>query len=251
MLAKRIIPCLDVKEGRTVKGRNFLDLKDMGDPVELARHYSESGADEITFLDIAATNESRRTIFELAARVSRALSIPFTIGGGIGSVSDAREALLSGADKVAINSAALRSPQLISEIASQFGNQCVVVAIDYLDTGSGYEVWSHGGSRSTGRDALEWIREVTERGAGELLLTAIHRDGTGAGYDTRFLKRVMEMVTVPVIASGGAGAAKDFVSLFQEGAADAALAAGIFHRGEITIGEVKGAMSKNNIPVRL
>ena len=250
MLVKRIIPCLDIKDGRTVKGVNFKKLKDAGDPVELGAYYSREGADELAFLDITATLESRETMAELAKRISREINIPFTVGGGIGSVADAGRLLENGADKITVNSAVVRRSQLITELAYAFGSQCVVLAVDSKKTPQGYRVFTHGGSRMTDRHTLEWIKEGVERGAGEILLTSMDADGTRQGFNLELTRIISRLVEVPVIASGGAGCLEDFVRVFTEGQADAALAAGIFHYQEIRIRDVKDGLNSRGIPVR-
>jgi cyclase len=251
---KRVIPCLDVDSGRVVKGTNFVDLRDAGDPVELAARYDAEGADELVFLDITATHERRETIVELARRTADNVFIPFTIGGGIRSVADAQGVLDAGADKVSINSAAVVRPELIDELAEVFGAQCVVLAIDAKrrdleDAGAGWEVFVAGGRTPTGRDAVAWAREGVERGAGEILLTSMDRDGTNDGYDLALTRAVAEAVGVPVIASGGAGRLEHLAEALRSGA-DAALAASIFHYGAHTIAEAKAALAAAGIAVR-
>jgi cyclase len=251
---KRVIPCLDVDGGRVVKGTNFVDLRDAGDPVELAARYDAEGADELVFLDISATHERRETIVELARRTADNVFIPFTIGGGIRSVQDAQAVLDAGADKVSINSAAVARPELIDALAEVFGAQCVVLAIDAkrrdpADGGAGWEVFVAGGRTATGRDAVAWAREGVERGAGEILLTSMDRDGTSDGYDLALTRAVAEAVGVPVIASGGAGRLEHLAEALQSGA-DAALAASIFHYGQHTIAEAKAALADAGIAVR-
>jgi len=255
MHLKRVIPCLDVDAGRVVKGTNFVDLRDAGDPVELAERYDAEGADELVFLDITATHEKRDTIVELARRTADNVFIPFTIGGGIRSAGDAQAVLDAGADKVAVNSAAVARPELVSELAEVFGAQCVVLAVDarrvrpHPPGGEGWEVFVAGGRTPTRRDAVEWIREGVERGAGEILLTSMDRDGTRDGYDLELTAAVSEAVGVPVIASGGAGELFHLVDALRAGA-DAALAASIFHYGEYTIAEAHAAIAAAGIPVR-
>jgi cyclase len=248
---KRVIPCLDVAAGRVVKGTNFVDLRDAGDPVELAERYDAEGADELVFLDITATHEQRDTIVELARRTADNVFIPFTIGGGIRSVADAQAVLDAGADKVSVNSAAVARPELIDELAEVFGAQCVVLAIDAraVPGGGGWEVYVAGGRTPTGRDAVAWAAEGVERGAGEVLLTSMDRDGTNDGYDLPLTRAVSEAVSVPVIASGGAGTLDHLVEALQAGA-DAALAASIFHYGQFTIAEAHAHLAAAGIPVR-
>lgn len=252
MLAKRIIPCLDIKDGRVVKGINFLALRDAGDPVEVASAYTDAGADEVVFLDITASHEGRATVVDLAARVAKTLSIPFTVGGGIRTVEDMRAVLLQGADKISINSAAIDNPQLISDGAAHFGSQCIVVAIDVRrrEDGSGWDVYKHGGRLNTGLDGVEWALEAVRRGAGELLLTSMDKDGTKSGYDVELVRTISSQVNVPVIASGGAGNMAHFAEVLTEGEADAALAASLFHFHEVDIGELKDYLAEKNIPVR-
>ena len=253
MLTKRIIPCLDVKDGKTVKGINFVGLREVGDPVELARRYYEQGADELVFLDITATHEGRDTMVQVVRDVARTIYIPFTVGGGIRSVDDMRRMLRAGADKCSLNSAAVRDPQLIKDGAAAFGNQCVVLAIDarMRPDGSGWNVVINGGRIDTGLDALEWAKKGTELGAGEILLTSMDADGTKAGYDIPLLKAVRSVVSVPVIASGGCGSLEHFAEVFEEDAADAALAASLFHYGELTVEQTKRYLQERGIPVRL
>jgi cyclase len=251
---KRVIPCLDVDAGRVVKGTNFVDLRDAGDPVELAARYDAEGADEIVFLDITASHEGRETIVELARQAASQVFVPFTIGGGIRTVADARAVLEAGADKVGVNSAALARPGLVDELAEVFGAQCVVVAIDAKrdpDRG-GWDVYVAGGrQRVEGRDAIEWAVEVAERGAGEILLTSMDRDGTNNGYDLELTRAVSSAVPIPVIASGGAGALRHLVEGISDGGADAVLCASIFHYGQHTIAEAKAALAEAGIPVRV
>jgi cyclase len=251
MVAKRIIPCLDVKGGRTVKGVRFQDLRDVGDPVELATRYVDEGADELVFLDISATVEERGTLVDVVRRVASRLSIPFTVGGGISSEEDVRRLLDAGADKISINSAAIREPSLIDTLASRFGSQCVVVAIDSKRTAMGDEVFVEGGRRGTGRDTIQWAREVSERGAGELLLTSMDHDGTRQGYARELTRQVSERVPIPVIASGGAGLLRHFLEIFEGVGADAALAASLFHEREARISDVKRFLANNGIEVRV
>ena len=250
MLAKRIIPCLDIKDGRTVKGVNFVDLRDAGDPVELGALYAEAGADELTFLDITATVERRKTLSELVKRISRHINIPFTVGGGIRTVEDVNVMLSSGADKISINSEAVRNPGIIDAMALEFGSQCVVCAVDTKFNGEFWEVYVHGGRTPTGLKTLEWVREVEARGAGEILLTSMDHDGTKDGFAVELTRDVGRAVTIPVIASGGAGAMSHFVDIFTEGEADAALAASIFHFHEIDIKELKDYIRNNGVNVR-
>lgn len=250
MLAKRIIPCLDVKDGRVVKGTRFEGLRDAGDPVELATRYDREGADELVFLDITASAERRPTVVDLAARVADVLFIPFTVGGGIGSADLAGEILRAGADKVAVNSAAVRDPALIGEIARRHGSQATVLSIDAKRNGDGWEVVVDGGRRPTGRDAVAWAADAVARGAGEILLNSIDRDGTKLGFDLELTAAVADAVTVPVIASGGAASARDYVELFLRTHADAGLAASIFHYGDLSVGDLKDALAASGIPVR-
>ena len=248
---KRVIPCLDVDDGRVVKGTNFIDIRDAGDPVELASRYDEGGADELVFLDITASHEGRDTIVELARRTADRVFIPFTIGGGIRSVEDAQAVLDAGADKVAVNSAALHRPELLSEMAEVFGSQCVVIAIDAKWQGDHYEVFLNGGRKPTGRDAIDWAIEATRLGAGEVLLTSMDRDGTNIGYELELTSQVAQATAVPVIASGGAGELRHLVDAIKEGQADAVLCASIFHYGAHTVEEAKQFMAGNGIPVRV
>jgi imidazole glycerol-phosphate synthase subunit HisF len=251
MVLKRVIPCLDVDAGRVVKGTNFVDIRDAGDPVELAERYDAEGADELVFLDITASHEQRETIVELARRTADNVFIPFTIGGGIRSVSDAQAVLDAGADKVSVNSAALERPELLNELADVFGAQCVVIAIDAKRAGEGWDVYANGGRVRTEREAVEWAREAAERGAGEVLLTSMDRDGTADGYELELTRAVADAVDVPVIASGGAGELDHLVDAVAEAHADAVLCASIFHYGKHTVAEAKAAMSAAGIPVRL
>ena len=251
MLAKRIIPCLDVDQGRVVKGINFVDLIDAGDPVEQARFYDEAGADELVFLDITATHEDRGIMHDVVRRTAEQVFIPLTVGGGLRSVEDMREMLHAGADKISLNSAAIREPDLISRGAEAFGNQCIVVAIDARrDAKGNWEVYTHGGRRATGLDALEWAAEAERRGAGELLITSMDRDGTRDGYDLDLLRAVDQRVGVPVIASGGAGNLEHLREALLEGRADAVLAASIFHFREYTIDEARAFLAEAGLPVR-
>jgi imidazole glycerol-phosphate synthase subunit HisF len=251
MLLRRVIPCLDVDKGRVVKGIEFVQIRDAGDPVEMASRYEQEGADELVFLDITASAEKRDTMVELARRTADEVFIPFTIGGGIRSVEDAQAVLDAGADKVSVNSAAVQRPALIGEMAEVFGAQCVVLAIDARRVAGRYEVFVNGGRTPTGRDAIEWAREGVERGAGEILLTSMDRDGTEDGYELELTRRVTEAVDVPVIASGGAGTLEHLVEAIDEGGADAVLAASIFHYGTYSIGQAKERMDQAGIPVRL
>ncbi len=252
-LAIRVIPCLDVADGRVVKGVNFQNLRDSGDPVELASSYFQQGADEITFLDVNATLENRRTMFDLVAKTAEQVFIPLTVGGGIRSTSDVADLLAAGADKISIGSAAVQDPDLISRVAERFGNQVVVISLDLKRNASmqsGYTVTTHGGRRETGLDTADWIREVIERGAGELLVNSIDSDGTRTGFDNQLLKLVRELSSVPIIASGGAGSPADFSAAAKAGA-DAILAASIFHFGEVTIDDVKQRLASEGFEVRL
>ena len=252
MLLRRVIPCLDVDKGRVVKGTNFVDIRDAGDPVELAARYEAEGGDEIVFLDITATHEKRETIVELARRTAQNVFVPFTIGGGIASVPDAQAVLDAGADKVSVNSAAVRRPELVGELAEHFGAQCVVLAIDARRERDGhYEVYTAGGRSPAGREAIEWAREGTERGAGEILLTSMDRDGTEDGYELELTRAVAHAVEVPVIASGGAGDLDHLVDAIEHADADAVLCASIFHYGRYTVREAKEHMRAAGIPVRL
>ena len=251
MLAKRIIPCLDVRDGKVVKGINFVGIKEVGDPVELATQSSDSGADEIVFLDITASHEGRATMLDVVRRTAEVVFVPLTVGGGIRTIDDVRDTLRAGSDKVGINSAAVRNPELINEAAKLFGRQCIVAAVDAkrVDDGS-WHVVINGGRIDTGKDLLEWVQELEERGAGEILLTSMDADGTKAGYDLEMTKAVCDLVNIPVIASGGAGSVDDFADVFAATGCDAALAASLFHYGELTIDEVKDAMRARGIPAR-
>ena len=251
-LLRRVIPCLDVDKGRVVKGTNFVNIRDAGDPVELASRYEAEGADELVFLDITASHEKRDTMVELARRTVNDVFIPFTLGGGIRSVEDAQAVLDAGADKVSVNSAAVARPGLLDELAAVFGAQCVVLAIDARrkQNGDSYEVFVNGGRTAVGRDAVEWAREGTERGAGEILLTSMDRDGTEDGYELELTRAVSDTVEVPVIASGGAGNLDHLVDAIREGGADAVLCASIFHYGAYTVGQAKDRMADAGIPVR-
>jgi len=250
MLKKRIIPCLDIQNGRTVKGVNFESIRDAGDPIELAQKYVKDGADELVFLDITATIEKRKTLSELVKRISREINIPFTVGGGINSLEDASILIKSGADKISINSSAVRNPELVKELASQFGSQCVVVAIDTKFNGKEWKVYTHGGRKETELLTVEWAKQVTELGAGEILLTSMNNDGTKAGFALDITDEVASNINIPVIASGGAGDANHFITLFEKTKASAGLAASIFHYDEIPVPELKQTLIKNNIPIR-
>ncbi|MBR1916483.1 MAG: imidazole glycerol phosphate synthase subunit HisF [Bacteroidaceae bacterium] len=250
-LAKRIIPCLDVKDGQTVKGTNFVNLRYAGDPVELGKAYSEQNADELVFLDITASYEGRKTFTNMVQRVAAELSIPFTVGGGINELADVDTMLNAGADKVSINSAALRNPQLINEIACHFGSQVCVVAIDAKETDGHWQCYINGGRVLTDRNLFDWAREVEQRGAGEILFTSMNHDGVKHGFANEALARLADMLSIPVIASGGAGKMEDFRDVFKQGKADAALAASVFHYGEIGISQLKSYLSQEGISVRL
>ena len=266
MLAKRIIPCLDVTGGRVVKGVNFLELRDAGDPVEIAARYNEQGADELTFLDITATSDARDMIFHIIEAVASQVFIPLTVGGGVRTVDDVRRLLNAGADKTSFNSAAIANPDVIVAASAKYGAQCIVVAIDAkrrsaqdalrLDAkgqplGAGWDVYSHGGRKNTGLDAVAWAKEMAERGAGEILLTSMDRDGTKSGFDLALTRAVSDAINVPVIASGGVGTLDDLANGILQGGADAVLAASIFHYGEFTVGQAKQRMHERGIPVRL
>lgn len=250
MLTKRIIPCLDVKNGKVVKGKNFVNLQYAGNPVELAKQYDKQGADELVFLDITASYEKRKIMLKVVKNVAKQIFIPFTVGGGIQNVEDIRDLLSAGADKVSINTAAVNNPQLIAQAAEIFGSQCVVVAIDAKRINRRWEVFINGGRDETGINAAKWARNVQQLGAGEILLTSMDCDGTKEGYDVKFTKIISESVTIPVIASGGAGDLKSILDVFKQGKADAALAASIFHYGKYTIKDVKEYLTKNNVKVR-
>jgi cyclase len=257
-LAKRIIPCLDVTAGRVVKGVNFVELRDAGDPVEIAARYNEQGADELTFLDITATSDARGLILPIIEAVASQVFIPLTVGGGVREVADVRRLLNAGADKVSFNSAAVANPQVISDASDKYGAQCIVVAIDAkrrspedaAARGAGWDVYTHGGRKNTGLDAVAWAREMVARGAGEILLTSMDRDGTRAGFDLELTRAVSDAVTVPVIASGGVGTLDHLADGVQQGGADAVLAASIFHYGDHTVAEAKAVMAARGIPVR-
>lgn len=250
MLKKRIIPCLDIRDGRTVKGINFVDIQDAGDPIELAKKYVQQGADELIFLDITATIENRTTLIELVEKIAQEINIPFTVGGGINSTEDVSNLLKAGADKVSINSAAVKTPQLITEIANQFGRQCVVVAIDTKFENEEWKVFVQGGRKLTKLITIEWAKEIEKLGGGEILLTSMNNDGTKAGFALDITNQVSQSVNIPVIASGGAGEKVDFKDLFEKTGAAAGLAASIFHYGEITIPELKNYLKGNNIETR-
>jgi cyclase len=255
VLARRIIPCLDIKEGRVVKGTSFVGLRDAGDPVELAQRYNEQSADELVFLDITASHENRGTTLELAARLARELFIPFTIGGGISTLEQIHALVSAGADKVSVNSSALKNPELITQGAQRFGSQCIVVAIDAKRVPESdplrWEVYTHGGRHAAGRDALEWAREAADRGAGEILLTSMDADGHQDGFDNLLNAAVSKALDIPVIASGGGGALEHFRDALTEGRADAVLAASVFHYGKYTVSQVKEFLAESGLPVRL
>lgn len=251
MLTKRIIPCLDIKNGRTVKGVNFVNLIDAGDPVALAKQYADKGADELVFLDISATQEARKTTLEMVLHVAEQVNIPFTVGGGISSVEDVDALLKCGADKVSVNSSAIKRPELINELSNKFGSQCVVVAIDAKEIDGNWKVHLAGGSIPTDLDLFEWAKEVENRGAGEILFTSMNHDGTKDGFANVALAKLSEELNIPIIASGGAGNVQHFIDTFKTGKSDAALAASVFHFGEIEIKDLKKELRKNNILVRL
>lgn len=251
MITKRIIPCLDIKNGRTVKGVNFLDLKDAGDPVELAKYYSETGADELVFLDISATEERRKTLAKLVTKVAMQINIPFTVGGGISSVSHVYELLHAGADKVSVNSSAVKNPELVNELSRKFGAQCIVVAVDAKQINGIWKVHLVGGKIPTEIDLFDWVSEVEQRGAGEILFTSMDHDGTKNGFANQALKRITELINIPVIASGGAGKREDFADAFKLGHADAALAASVFHYKEMEINSLKKYLKGQGIAMRL
>jgi len=254
MLTKRIIPCLDVTDGRVVKGTNFVNLRDAGDPVDCAVEYNRQGADELVFLDITASSDERNTMVEVVKQTAERCFMPVTVGGGIRTVEDMRKMLLAGADKVGVNTAAVNNPNVVSDGSKAFGAQCIVVAIDAKRRGDspddGWEVFTHGGRTPTGRDAIEWAREVYDRGAGEILLTSMDADGTKAGYDLELTAAISESISIPVIASGGAGNIDHMVEVLEKGKADAVLAASIFHFGEYTVGDVKQYLGEHGVPVR-
>lgn len=251
MLTKRVIPCLDIKNGRTVKGVNFEGLRDAGDPVELAERYSKEGADELVFLDITATNEKRKTLVELVKKIALHINIPFTVGGGIKAVDEIEDLLHAGADKVSMNSSIVRSPDLITESAERFGSQCIVAAIDARRTGKSWNVFIKAGTEDTGIDVMDWVQEVEKRGAGEILLTSMDQDGTKEGFDLELLEKVSKNTSIPLIASGGAGTIKHCIDAIKIGLADAVLAASIFHFKEIEIRDLKRMMAQNFIPSRI
>ena len=251
MITKRIIPCLDIKDGRTVKGVNFINLRDAGDPVELATKYAYQNADELVFLDISATEQKRKTLAELVLRIAAAIDIPFTVGGGIGSIEDVSVLLKNGADKVSINSAAVKRPNLINEVATRFGNQCLVVAIDAKQINNDWKIHLVGGKEATKIDLFEWAREVENRGAGEILFTSMDHDGTKNGFANKALAKLSETVNIPIIASGGAGTIEHFTEVFKIGNADAALAASIFHYDEIDLFNLKKQLKTQHIAVRI
>ncbi len=251
MLARRIIPCLDINKGRVVKGVNFINLIDAGDPVENAKVYNSEGADELVFLDITATYEERNIMVDVAKRVAKEIFIPFTVGGGIRTLEDIRNLLKVGADKISINSAAVKNPEFLKEASKTFGSSTIVVAIDAKRSGNSWNVFVSGGRIDTGIDAIEWAKKVEELGAGEILLTSMDRDGTKAGYDLELTEKIASSVNIPVIASGGAGKKEDFLDVFHKTKASAALAASLFHFRELSIGEIKNFLKNNNIPVRL
>ena len=251
MLKKRIIPCLDIKDGRTVKGINFVGIKDAGDPIELAKNYIKQGADELVFLDITATIENRSTLIDLVKRIAKEINIPFTVGGGISSVEDVSKLIEAGADKVSINSSAVKRPELITEIAETFGSQCVVVAIDTKCEDSEWKVFVNGGRKATGLNTVEWAQQVEEKGAGEILLTSMNNDGTKAGFAIDITDQVSSSINIPVIASGGAGKLEHLYEAIKTGGASAVLAASIFHYGEFTIKETKEYLKSKNVPIRL
>jgi cyclase len=251
MLTKRIIPCLDVKDGRVVKGVNFVNLRDAGDPVEVAKIYDKAGADELVFLDITASHEGRKIFIDVVSRTAEQIFMPLTVGGGINSVEDIRRLLNAGADKTSINTSAVRNPDLVREASERFGSQCIVVAIDAKKTANGWKVFTHGGRKETDKDAIDWAREVESLGAGEILLTSMDADGTKDGFDLPLTKAVVEAVNIPVIASGGAGKVEHFADVFNRTGADAGLAASIFHYGEISIEKVKEYLRSRDVKVRI
>ena len=251
MLTKRIIPCLDIKDGRTVKGTNFVQLRDAGDPIELAMRYCEEGADELVFLDITATTEKRKTLATLVREIATHINIPFTVGGGINTIEDVSLLLENGADKISVNTSAVNNPELINQLAANFGSQCIVVAIDTKIIDGNWTVVTHGGRNPTSHKAIDWAKEITHRGAGEILLTSMENDGTKTGFAIDITKEISKAVSIPVIASGGAGTMDHFKDVFEIANADAALAASIFHFREISIQELKQYLQEQNIPVRL
>jgi cyclase len=251
MVAKRIIPCLDIKNGRTVKGINFEELRDAGDPVELAKMYSDLGADELVFLDITATQENRKTMVEMVMKVASQINIPFTVGGGISSIDDVSSLLKAGADKVSINSSAVKNPQLIKELVDKFGSQCIVLAVDAKLINEEWIVFLSGGKIQTTLNLFDWVKQAVELGVGEILFTSMDHDGTKEGYAIEALDKLADLVSVPIIASGGCGSMEDFLSVFSSGKVDAALAASVFHFGEIKISNLKKYLRENNINVRL
>lgn len=251
MLTKRIIPCLDIKNGRTVKGVNFVGLRDAGDPVELAKKYSEAGADELVFLDISATEERRKTLIPLVREVAKAINIPFTVGGGISSVEDVEILLKNGADKISINSSAVKNPQLINDLASKFGSQCILVAIDAKQVNDEWLVHLVGGKEATEINLFDWAKEVAQRGAGEILFTSMDNDGTKSGFANEALAKLSQLVNIPIIASGGAGSMQHFLEGLEKGKADACLGASVFHFDEIQISELKNYLKNNNIKIRI
>lgn len=251
MVTKRIIPCLDIKDGRTVKGVNFVGLRDAGDPVELADRYSKEGADELVFLDITATKDKRKTMIEMVEKVARKVNIPFTVGGGISSVEDVNALLRAGADKVSVNSSAVKNPQLINDLANKFGSQCVVLAVDAKNINGEWKVFLVGGRVETELNLFDWVKEGVERGAGEILFTSMNNDGTKDGFANDALKKLSEIVNVPIIASGGAGTVQHFIDTFKEGDSDAALAASVFHFKEIEIVDLKNDLAQEGIKVRM
>ncbi len=250
MLAKRIIPCLDIKDGRTVKGVNFFNLKDAGDPIELAVNYSENNADELVFLDISATEQKRKTLSSLVYEISKSIDIPFTVGGGIESIKDVEKLLKNGADKISINSSAIKNPNLINELSKQFGNQCIVVAVDAKLIDNEWKIHLVGGKVATKIDLFEWVLEAEDRGAGEILFTSMDHDGTKSGFAINTLNKISSSINIPLIASGGAGENRHFIDVFKKGNADAALAASVFHYGHISINKLKKELRKNGIIVR-
>ena len=251
MLTKRIIPCLDIKDGRAVKGTNFVQLRDAGDPIELAMRYCEEGADELVFLDITATTEKRKTLATLVREIATHINIPFTVGGGINTIEDVSLLLENGADKISVNTSAVNNPELINQLAANFGSQCIVVAIDTKIINGNWTVVTHGGRNPTAHKAIDWAKEITHRGAGEILLTSMENDGTKTGFAIDITKEISKAVSIPVIASGGAGSMNHFKDVFEIANADAALAASIFHFREISIQELKQYLQEQNIPVRL